>query len=206
MTFITKPLVEAIMPKAKEVDKYLPHLIDVMAHYKIESNLRIAHFLGQVAHESSQMNRIRENLNYSAEGLLKTFKKYFDATSAPLYAHKPEKIANRVYADRYGNRSEESGDGWRYSGRGLIQTTFYDNYMVLSTDLMYDFVKNPDGLLDPKWAVWSAGHFWNSRKLNKYADVNDVKGATKLINGGYHGLMERTTLIGQAMKALGTFK
>src|SRR5690349_398300 len=137
MTFITKPLIQAIMPKAKEanVDKYLPHLIDVMAHYKIESNLRIAHFLGQIAHESSQMNVIRENLNYSAEGLLKTFKKYFNESTAPLYARQPEKIANRVYADRFGNKSEESGDGWRYSGRGLIQTTFYDNYMILSTDL-----------------------------------------------------------------------
>lgn len=119
-------------------------------------------------------------------GLLKVFQKYFDRQSAKKYQRKPESIANKVYANRYGNGDVLSGDGWRYRGRGLIQITFKDNYEECSDDMGIDFVKNPDLLLTPKYATLSAGWYWDSRGLNEYADNGDMKRITKLINGGYN--------------------
>src|SRR5690606_13433976 len=131
------------------------------------------------------------NLNYSAEGLLKTFGKYFTSLQAKEYARKPEKIANRVYANRGGNGNETSGDGWKYRGRGFIQLTLKDNYKALSNATGIDYVSNPDLLLNEADAMISALWYWNKRNLNKYADVGDLKGATRVINGGYNGLADR---------------
>ena len=125
---------------------------------------------------------------------------------ANQYARQPEKIANRVYSNRIGNGPEESGDGWRYRGRGIIQITGRENYEKLSDALGQNFLGEPDLLLEPRWAVMSAGWFWNSRRLNEVADQKDWNLMTRRINGGLHGLSDRIlrtervlTLLSQAV-------
>lgn len=161
--------------------------------YGVNTPLRIAHFLGQIEHESG-LKPISENLNYDGDGLLKIFKKYFDKMTInelALYVRNPQKIANRVYANRMGNGTEKSGDGWKYRGRGFIQLTGKNNYIELSKDTGIDFVNNPDLLLDEANALIGALWFWNSRGLNKFADNDDIITITKRINGGNIGLNDR---------------
>jgi putative chitinase len=158
--------------------------------YAINTPLRIAHFLGQLEHESN-LKPVSENLNYSSSGLIRTFRKYFTDLEAIQFQRKPERIANRVYANRMGNGNEASGDGWRYRGRGFIQLTGKSNYVALSRDLQIDFVKNPDLLLQEPNALLSALWFWNRNNLNRLADKDDVRGVTRVINGGFNGLDDR---------------
>ena len=158
--------------------------------YGINTPLRIAHFLGQLEHESN-LKPISENLNYSASGLIRVFRKYFTDLEAIQFQRKPERIANRVYANRMGNGNEASGDGWRYRGRGFIQLTGKSNYVALSRELQIDFVKNPDLLLQEPNALLSALWFWNRNNLNRLADKDDVRGVTRVINGGFNGLDDR---------------
>lgn len=160
----------------------------------LTSNLRRAHFLAQIHHESG-LKPIAENLNYSRKGLLKIFRKYFTEEQASEYARKPEKIANRVYANRMGNGNEESGDGWKYRGRGFIQLTGKNNYEELSKDTGIDYLNYPDMLLNEPDAMVAALWFWNKRGLNKYADQNNIKEVTRRINGGYNGLEHRKELL-----------
>lgn len=163
----------------------------ILDKYGINTPLRKAHFWGQVAHESG-CKPIQENLNYSAEGLSKTFKKYFPTKElANTYAHKKIQIANKVYSNRMGNGNEASGDGWKYRGRGFIQITGKENYTSLTKDTGTDYLINPDLLLNEPDALISALWFWNKRNLSKYADKDDVVTITKLINGGVIGLAER---------------
>lgn len=162
--------------------------------YGINTPLRIAHFMSQLEHESG-LKPISENLNYSEVGLLNTFGKYFNKTNVKLYARKPEKIANRVYANRMGNGNEASGEGWKYRGRGFIQITGKHNYFRLANDTDIDCLKNPDLLLQEPNAMISALWFWNLKKLNKLADTNDIKEITRRINGGYNGLDHRKELL-----------
>ena len=150
----------------------------------INTQKRLAMFFAQLDHESG-LKPISENLNYSEEGLLKTFPKYFTKETAKNYARKPEKIANRVYANRMGNGSESSGDGWKYRGRGFIQLTGKENYINAG------YVNKPDLLLNEADAMIVAVWFWTKNKLNSYADKGDVKGATRVINGGTNGLKDR---------------
>ena len=167
--------------------------------YEINTALRLAHFLAQVNHESSNMKVIEENLKYSAKRLLQVFRRYFKTLEeAKLYEFKQQKIANKVYANRMGNGSELSGDGWKYRGRGLIQLTGKNNYLKFSR--WYNdskiFVDNPDLLLQPQFAVLSAFYYWTTRKINdmiiEKADQYEVcKRITKVINGGYNGLDDR---------------
>lgn len=163
----------------------------VLDKYGINTPLRKAHFWGQIAHESGA-KPIQENLNYSSEGLAKTFKKYFPTKElANSYARKKEAIANRVYGGRMGNGAESTGDGWKYRGRGFIQITGKENYTSLTKDTGTDYLINPDLLLNEPDALISALWFWNKRNLSKYADKDDVVTITKLINGGVIGLAER---------------
>ena len=162
--------------------------------YEVNTKLRLAHFFSQISHESG-LKPISENLNYSAQGLIQTFSKYFTTTEALIFARKPEKIANRVYANRMGNGDEKSGDGWKYRGRGFIQITGKINYFQLANDTDLDCLKNPNLLLEEANAMISALWFWNKAGLNKLADKNDIKGITKRINGGYNGLEHRTELL-----------
>ena len=162
--------------------------------YEVNTKLRLAHFFSQISHESG-LKPIAENLNYSAQGLIQTFSKYFTTTEAINFANQPEKIANRVYANRMGNGEEKSGDGWKYRGRGFIQITGKINYFQLANDTDLDCLKNPDLLLQEANAMISALWFWNLKGLNKLADKNDIKGITRKINGSYNGLEHRTELL-----------
>lgn len=161
--------------------------------YNINSPLRISHFLAQVTHESNDFKVLKENLNYSQSGLLSVFRKYFTPEQALAYARKPEKIANRVYANRLGNGDEASGDGWKYRGRGAIQVTGKTNYMKCSLYLFNDerLLTNPDKLLEPKYAILSACWYWRTNNLNTWCDNNDIYTLTRRINGGLNGIEDR---------------
>ena len=160
----------------------------------INTKLRLAHFMAQIEHESG-LKPIAENLNYSKEALLRVFGKYFTPEQAAEYARKPEKIANRVYSNRMGNGDEASGEGWKFRGRGFIQLTGKDNYEALSKDVNIDYVNDPDLLLTEADAMVAALWFWNKKKLNRYADQNDIREVTRRINGGYNGLDHRKQLL-----------
>jgi len=167
-------------------------LVDSMPEDIIENPNRIAGFLAQTSHESGKYKFLIENLNYSDKGLLKTFPKYFDESNVMEYARKPEAIANRVYANRMGNGDEASGDGWRYCGRGLIQLTGKNNYQAFANSEQMNIEEVPDYLITYVGAVRSALWFWNKNNLNDTADAGDLVMMTKKINGGTHGLAERT--------------
>lgn len=158
--------------------------------FEVNTPLRIAHFMAQLEHESN-LKPIVENLNYSKESLLKVFPKYFKNGIEDKYARKPEKIANRVYANRMGNKEEQSGDGWKYRGRGFIQLTGFNNYKALSKALNIDYINNPDLLLNEADALMSALWFWYTNNLNHLADLDDIVSITKKINGGLIGIEDR---------------
>jgi putative chitinase len=196
-----------IMTKATEanISKYAPALNDEMAKYEINTPQRIAHFIAQIAHESGSFRYSSENLNYSAGALRTVFGKYFKSDElANEYARKPEKIANRVYANRMGNGDEASGDGWKYRGRGLIQLTGKENYTRCGEGIGRDLVSNPDQLAtDAHAAVAASGWYWNSRGLNAYADKDDVETITRKINGGLNGINDRRENLMRAKIVLG---
>lgn len=180
--------------------------------YKVDNALRIAHFMAQIEHESG-LRPINENLNYSYERLLDIFKYDFDTNKdkvlsvtekkvAEMLARKPQQIANFVYANQNGNGGVNSGDGWKFKGKGFIQITGRANYTELSKDTGIDFIGNPDLLLEEPNAILSALWFWNKKNINKYADKDDIKGVTKAINGGYNGLQHRTELLKKYKKLL----
>jgi len=191
----------------ERLDRYGQPLIDAMTRFNINTPQRNAAFLAQVMHESGELKNVVENLNYSVFNLKRVFPKYFPNDDiATMYALRPEKIANRVYANRMGNGTEESGDGWRYRGRGLIQLTGHDNYAALTIDLNTDFVMHPELLAQPEYAAMSAAWFWNKHKLNDLADINTLASftsITKIINGGTNGLESRMNYWINYKRALG---
>ena len=176
----------------------LPVLAEIdtlVEKFNVNSALRLSHFLAQCAHESGNFKLVSENLNYSADGLLKIFPKYFkDKATADAYARKPEKIANRVYASRMGNGDEASGDGYKFRGRGFIQLTGKSNYQAFSDFIKEDCVSNPD-LVATKYPLTSAAFFFDKNKLwdicDKGATPDVVTLVTKRVNGGTHGLDDR---------------
>lgn len=167
----------------------------LLGNYGINTPLRIAHFMAQIEHESG-LKPISENLNYSAQRLVDIFPKYFkNRIESNLYARQPEKIANRVYANRMGNGDYQSGEGWKYRGRGFLQITGKENYFNLANDTDIDCLKNPDLLLEEANAMISALWFWQKNKLNNFADKDDIIGLTKRINGGLNGIEHRKELL-----------
>jgi putative chitinase len=192
---ITLDLLTHMCPKTKAsiLEGYLEPLNTVAEYYEMNVNpARLAGFLAQTAHESGGYTAIKENLNYSAKGLMGTFKKYFPTEDiANQYAKKPERIANRVYANRMSNGPEESGDGYRFCGRGLIQLTGRANYTKFAQDLGMSLEDTIAYLETPNGAVASAGWFWDNNKLNQYCDSGDFVTLTKRINGGTIGLEDR---------------
>ena len=168
-------------------------ILDVVIKYKINTPLRLAHFLAQCHHESNGFKVVEENLNYSEQGLLKTFRKYFTPEQANEYAHNKVKIASRVYANRMGNGDEESQDGWLYRGRGYIQLTGKDNYAALDKQIPGDIIKNPD-LVATQYPMFSAAWFWDKNKINDLCDDGDIEDVTRKVNGGLNGLQERREL------------
>lgn len=178
--------------KALELSKKYKTLL---SKYGVNTNLRLAHFFAQCAHESG-LKPVQENLFYSAKGLMTTFKKYFPTLESTVgFVKKPEKIANKVYANRMANGNEASGDGWKYSGKGFIQITGKTNYEALSNYTKVDYVSAPELLLNEADSMISALWYWNTADLNKFADKDDILTITKRINGGTNGLEHRTQLL-----------
>jgi putative chitinase len=170
-------------------------VFSIVEKFNITNHLRLAHFLSQCAHESGNFKFLTENLNYSADGLLKIFPKYFkDKATADAYARKPEKIGSRVYANRMGNGDEASGEGYKFRGRGYIQLTGKDNYKQFSEFIGEDVVANPD-LVATKYPLTSAAFFFNKNGLWTICDKGDTNDVvtlvTKRVNGGTHGLDDR---------------
>jgi len=168
--------------------------------FGITTPLRMAHFLATVWHESAGLTRTVENLNYSAQGLRRTFPKYFPtAALANQYARKPQAIANRVYANRMGNGNEASGDGWRYRGRGLIQLTGRSNYQAYQNSAFCngDLMGHPEWLSQYPGALKSAMWFWWKNGCNELADRDDATAVCRRVNGGLNGLDERKIYLGK---------
>ena len=181
-----------------KLTKHLPEhvyvqILDVVIKYKINTPLRLAHFLSQCHHESAGFNVVEENLNYSAEGLRRTFKKYFTQEQANEYAHNKVKIASRVYANRMGNGDEASQDGWLYRGRGYIQLTGKDNYAAFNDQLPEDIIKNPD-LVATQYPMLSAAWFWDHNNINDLCDSETIEDVTRKVNGGLNGIVDRSRL------------
>lgn len=182
--------------------KWLAPLEETFAKYDISTPVRQACFIGQCAHESSNFKTLQENLNYSSEGLMKTWSSRFPTKEiADQYARNPAKIAGKVYNGRLGNTSEE--EAAQYLGRGLIQLTGKENYANCGTGIGADLVENPTLLIEPKYAALSAGWFWHKRGLNGLADASDIETMTKRINGGLIGLDDRKAKIAKALSILG---
>lgn len=168
---------------------------DTAARFGITTPLRLAHFLAQCGHESGGFRAVQENLNYSAKGLCGIFRKYFPSvTVAMQYERKPEKIANKVYANRMGNRNEASGDGWKFRGRGYIQLTGTENYKSFDATVPEDIIANPD-LVATKYPLASAAFFFKKNNLwaicDRGASPDVVTAVTKRVNGGTIGLADR---------------
>jgi putative chitinase len=175
----------------------LNELGDVMKQFNITNSFRLTHFLAQVAHESGNFRFVRENLNYSTEGLLKVFPKYFDRNTAPLYARKPEQIANIVYESRMGNGNRNTGDGWRFRGRGYLQLTGRTNYKAFSDHIGdVNIMINPD-LIATKYPLTSAGWFFEKNKLwaicDQGVDLATIRRVSQRVNGGFHGIADRVS-------------
>ena len=182
---------------------WLPWLQKTFEKYSINNVNRQAAFIGQCQHESANFKALQENLNYSANGLKSVWGSRFPTDEVVnKYARNPNMIANKVYANRMGNGDEESGEGWKYRGRGLIQCTGKDLYKTLSDALNINLIDDPDMLLEMPYASMSAGWFWNKKSLNDLADKKDYKEITKRINGGFNGLDDRIAKINKALEVL----
>ena len=189
---LTEQQLQQIIPKNKYVSYWYQALQQLLPQYEINTTDRIAAFLAQCAHESGGFVFIKENLNYRWQSLRKTFPKYFPTDAlAQQYEKQPERIANRVYANRMGNGPEESGDGWRFCGRGLIQLTGRENYTRFGNSLNMTAEEALEYMETFEGAAQSACWFWESNNLNKWADSNDLVTLTKRINGGTNGLEDR---------------
>lgn len=188
--------------------KWLEAVVETCVEFEINTPQRIAAFLAQTAHESGGYTMLTENLNYKAATLaacwpnrfavlgadkkpVKENGKLVPTAVANTIAGKPELIANLVYSSRMGNGPAESGEGWKFRGRGLKQLTGKDNYTRCGAALGLDLVANPDLLLEPTEAARSAGWFWKTNNLSKFADIGDMEGMTKKINGGLIGIADR---------------
>lgn len=191
MSTVTVENLKLMFPKLNNAEEILEIFKKYFAQYMINTTNRRAGFLAQCAHESGNFTIFKENLNYSREGLLKVFPKYFNESNVGKYAKHPEMIANRVYANRMGNGLEESGEGWEFKGRGAIQLTGKSMYLDFATykgmklDEVISYLETLEGSIES--ALW----FWKIRNLNKYCDTNDIVGMTRVINGGTNGLDDR---------------
>ena len=189
---LTQEQLQQIIPKNQYVSYWYTALQQLLPQYEINTPDRIAAFLAQCAHESGGFVFIKENLNYRWQSLRKVFPKYFPTDAlAQQYEKQPEKIANRVYANRMGNGPEESGDGWRFCGRGLIQVTGRDNYSWFAASLQISPEEASEYMETFEGAAQSACWFWESNNLNQWADKQDILTLTKRINGGTIGLEDR---------------
>jgi putative chitinase len=184
-------------------EQWVDALNATFQRFNIDTPVRQASFIGQCGHECGNFKVLEENLNYRAEVLMRLWKSRFPTIEiANEYARNSKKIANKVYASRMGNRDESSGDGFRFRGRGCIQLTGHANYFHAGKACGVDFVMEPDLVATPQYAAMTAGWFWDTHKLNQFADVRDFKTMTKKINGGFIGLDDRIKHIEHAMQVL----
>ena len=198
---ITAQQLLQILPNAGQVaGVFVPVLNTAMSRYQIVGAKRTAAFIAQVGHESGQLTRLVENLNYSADALRKTWPSRFDVELATTAARKPEQIANIAYSNRMGNTAP--GDGWKYRGRGLIQITGKNNYRACGEALGLDLIAQPVLLEKPQHACMSAAWFWAINGLNTLADADKFDAITQRINGGQNGSADRQALYGRALKVL----
>lgn len=204
---ITQDQLKQLIPGNQFVNEWCDCLNGILPDYEVDTPLRLAAFIAQCSTESGHFTTVEENLNYRWETLRRVFPKYFPTDKlAQEYASKPnrqEAIANRVYANRMGNGDERSGDGWKYRGRGLIQVTGKNNYQAFADSLEIPIEEATDYLTTFEGAVQSACWFWEANDLNKYADSRDIRGMTRVINGGFNGLDERLENYQHALKVLG---
>jgi len=200
---ITVEQFKALFPANKQPDAWTAALNAVLPRYDIITRARIAMFLAQCGHESLGFTVLVENLNYSAVALERTWPKRFPPSLAAQYARQPERIANRAYANRMGNGPEESGDGWRHRGRGVIQLTGASNYRLFAQAVGRSYEEIVAYLETREGAVESACWFWSVNSINQLADTGNVEAVTKRINGGINGLVDRQARYKQALKILG---
>jgi putative chitinase len=201
---LTLEQLKQLLPKNPYVEHWHRALAQLLPDYEINTPKRIAAFIAQCAHESGNFLFLKENLNYKAASLRKVFPKYFPTDElAAQYANKPEKIANRVYGGRMGNGDESTGDGYRYCGRGLIQLTGKQNYTWFAASLEISVEEAAEYLQTFEGAAQSACWFWETNKLNEWADKGDIVTLTKRINGGTIGLEDRIKHYEHALHVLG---
>jgi putative chitinase len=201
---ITAGVIKTLFPKYKYPEDLAEALTEQFEKYEINTVNRAAGFLAQCGHESAGFTILQENLNYSAEGLNKIFKKYFPTLdSAKPYARNPEKIANKVYGGRMGNGPESSGDGYKFRGRGAIQLTGKDNYTRFAKSVGITVDEAVEDLNTLDGAIESACWFWKTNGLNAICDKDDIVLMTKRINGGTIGLDDRKKHYAEAKHLLG---
>jgi putative chitinase len=200
---ITQKQLSAMLPGNPYIEHWCEALNKILPDYDISTPARIAAFIAQTAHESGGYTALHENLNYRAESLCRVWPRYFNSGNANDYAHQPEKIANKAYANRMGNGSEESGDGWKYCGRGLIQLTGKSNYQAFADSIETDLSEIPAFLQTFEGAIQSACWFWENNNLNKWADAGNIEKMTQIINGGQLGIDDRKARYTHALQILG---
>ena len=201
---LTQEQLKQLLPRNPFLDHWFSALSRCLPDYEINTPQRVAAFIAQCAHESGEFKALKENLNYRAVTLTKVFPKYFPTMEiAKQYEHKQEAIANRAYANRMGNGSEASGDGFRYCGRGLIQLTGKNNYQAFAQSIETAVEEVPEFLGTFEGAVQSACWFWETNRLNQYADSGDILTMTKRINGGTIGLEDRIKHYEHALHVFG---
>jgi putative chitinase len=207
---LTEQQLAAMIPGNTRVSQWHRALVEILPKYDINTRRRIAHFISQCAHESNNFRTLEENLNYSTEALLRVFPRYFGPgkANANEYARNPEKLANYVYMDvnrtpRGALGNTQSGDGWRFRGRGLKQLTGRNNYTAFGKTVGMTAEQAAEYVATEKGAIESACWFWDTNKLNTIADTDDVVLMTKRINGGNIGLSDRLRRYNEAMGILG---
>lgn len=190
----------------ERVKEFVASFNELADTFGINTPLRVCGYIANVAHETNELKYLEENLNYSASRLMQVWPSRFKTISfAEKYAHNPEKLGNYVYANRMGNGSEASGDGYRFRGRGYLGTTGKSNYRkyAKSTFCNGDLMNNPEWLAQQPGCQKSAMFFWYSNNLNRYADDDDIRGLCKAINGGNLGLANRMYYYRIAKKVFG---
>lgn len=215
-----KQLAECIHGRVEIAEKFLPFVKEILPKFGIDTLVRVSAFLSQTGHESAGFSALKENLNYSADGLANTWPnryarklqngsyakndkgRYLPNDLALKLHRKPVDIANNCYANRMGNGDEASGDGWKYSGKGILQVTGKANYAQLTLETGIDFVGQPQLLEEPLYAILSACVFWEVNKLNTIADKEDIQLLSKKINGGTIGIQARLDLYKKAKAVL----
>jgi len=201
----TKNYTEALLWGNTDWQEWHEYIVDLLPYWNIDTAPRVAGFIAQCSHESNNFRVLEENLNYSAAALEKIFTRHFSGSgrNAEDFHRQPEAIANVIYANRMANGAPESGDGWRFRGRGVIQLTGRHNYTQFARSIGKSLDETVEYLKTKKGALESACWFWNTNNLNSFADRFDIEGMSRRINGGTIGLDHRKELYQAACDILG---